>query len=126
MTVRAQALPDQWQVEYSAGRHAGVADTQKQGAGGSAGLRPHELLEAALAACLTITTRLELAERGVEDDAGVAVMVEVIREEATTRFRYSLTLPDELATHRAAIVARLEQSPVRRTLSKTITFELNS
>jgi putative redox protein len=48
----------------------------KLGVGGIGGFRPHELLEAALATCTTITARMALAERGL-DDAGVGVRVEV-------------------------------------------------
>ncbi|MCL2781464.1 MAG: OsmC family protein [Actinomycetia bacterium] len=122
MTVRAHALPVPWQARYAAGANSGVADTIKAGVGGSAGCRPHELLEAALATCMTITARMELRERGV-DDAGVAVTVTLEREPMTSRFHYSLELPVALEPQRAAIAARLERSPVRTTLSRALTFE---
>ena len=123
MAVSARALPEKWQAEYVVGGNRGIADTYKQGVGGGAGLRPHELLEAALASCMTITARMELAELGVDDDAGVEVEVEVIRSDDETRFRYSLRLPERLESYRDRLSARLEHSPVRATLSKPITFE---
>ncbi|MDL4773383.1 MULTISPECIES: OsmC family protein [Thermomonosporaceae] len=53
-----------YQVQFRAGQNAGLADTVKDEVGGSVGLRPHELLEAALASCMTISARMELAELG--------------------------------------------------------------
>jgi putative redox protein len=122
MTVEARALTVPWQVEYTASGHTGIADTIKQGFGGSAGLRPHELLEAALAACMTITARMYLHEHGA-DDTGTGVAVEVVREETASTFRYRLTLPPETEAHRAALMARLAGSPVRTTLSRTLSFQ---
>ena len=121
MTVHAQALVVPWQVEYGNGTHTGIADTSKSGVGGQGGLRPHELLESALATCMAITARLWLAERDL-DDTGLVVSVDVVREETSTRFQYALRLPRALESHRAELLAVLETCPVRRTLSKPITF----
>ena len=68
-----------------------------------------------------IAARMELAEQGL-DDTGVGVAVEVEREEAVSRFRSTLILPPRLEDHRRALLARLERSPVRTTLSKTLAF----
>ena len=122
MTVDARAMPDKWQVRYTAGENDGVADTLKSGVGGSAGLRPHELLEAALATCMTITARMELSDHDL-DDTDVAVTVTIDRTDETSCFRYALTLPAALEPQRAAIMARLEHSPVRTTLTKTLSFQ---
>jgi len=122
MTVQADTLPTRWQVEFQAGEHRGVADTAKLGVGGAGGLRPHELLEAALATCMTITARIWLAEQSISDD-GVAVAVQVVRHDDASRFQYRLVLPEPLEIYRSQITERLEQSPVRTTLSKNLTFE---
>src|SRR5689334_21670728 len=53
-----------------------VEDTEKNGAGGSAGFRPHELLEAALAACTNLTLRLSAEKLGI-DLAGLKTVVEM-------------------------------------------------
>jgi putative redox protein len=119
--VEAEALPVPWQVRLRAGGNEAVADTAKDGSGGCAGMRPHELLEAALAACMTISARMTLAGLGVAD-AGVAVRVNLERGEEATRFRYELILPAALEPHRAAVAERIARSPVRATLSKPLTF----
>ena len=120
MTVEAKALAPRWQARYAVGDHSGVADTAKSG-GGDAGLRPHELLEAALATCLTITARMVLAARNLPDDE-VAVSVEVVRQPDATVFRHTLDLPASLESERAALMAHLERCPVRTTLSRPISF----
>ncbi|WP_206507883.1 OsmC family protein [Streptomyces chrestomyceticus] len=120
--VEAVALPAPWQVRFQAGDNVAVADTLKAGTGGSAGMRPHELLEASLATCMTISARMALADLSIAD-ADVRVRVHLEREEAATRFRYELLLAPELEAHRPAIEERIERSPVRSTLGKPLTFE---
>ncbi|MCL2482923.1 MAG: OsmC family protein [Propionibacteriaceae bacterium] len=122
MSVYARALSDLWQVEYSTGSHSGVSDTMKNGVGGGAGLRPHELLEAAVASCMTITARMCLEEHGCPSN-GVGVEVELERTEDESCFRYSLHLPTDLEQQRAVILDRLENSAVKTTLSKLLVFE---
>ncbi|MFC6061039.1 OsmC family protein [Streptomyces ochraceiscleroticus] len=66
-------------MAYPAGENEGLADTCKAGVGGSAGPRPHELLEAALTTCMTITARMALVDLGVEGigetEGGMSVQV---------------------------------------------------
>jgi len=85
-------------------------------------MRPHELLEASLATCMTISARMALADLGVPD-SGVSVRVRLEREESRTRFLYELVLDPVLETFRPAVVERIECSPVRSTLSKPLIFE---
>ncbi|MFE6691685.1 OsmC family protein [Streptomyces sp. NPDC057743] len=120
--IEAAALPTPWQVRFRAGDNEGLADTLKAGVGGTTGMRPHELLEASLATCLTISARMALAELGVVE-AEVSVRVHLAREETATRFCYELSLDPELAAHRPAVLERLARSPVRATLSKPLSFD---
>src|SRR6185437_5638480 len=77
--IEATALPAAWQVSFRAGDNEGLADTVKNGAGGSAGMRPHELLEASLATCMTISARMTLSDLGIADGE-VRVRVHLERE----------------------------------------------
>jgi putative redox protein len=86
-------------------------------------MRPHELLEASLATCMTISARMALADLGLPCEASVRVRVRLEREESATRFRYELALDPRLEPHRAAVMNRIERSPVRATLSKQLIFE---
>jgi putative redox protein len=120
--IEATALPVAWQVRFRAGEQEGRADTVKDGTGGSAGMRPHELLAASLATCMTISARMALADLGATD-GGVRVRVHLEREQSATRFRYELILDPVLEPHRPAVMERIERSPVRDTLSKQLIFE---
>ena len=120
--VEATSLPAAWQVRFQAGGNEGRADTVKDGTGGSAGLRPHELLEASLATCMTISARMTLSDLGIADGE-VRVRVHLERERSGTRFRYELILDPALEPHRPAVTESIERSPVRSTLSKQLTFE---
>jgi len=120
--IEATALPVAWQVRFRADDQEGRADTVKDGTGGSAGMRPHELLEASLATCMTISARMALADLGIPGGA-VGVRVHLEREQSVTRFRYELILDPALEPHRPAVTERIERSPVRSTLSKQLTFE---
>src|SRR5208282_1448341 len=113
--IEATALPTAWQVRFRAGENEGLADTIKGGTGGSAGMRPHELLEASLATCMTISARMALADLGVTD-GDVSVRVHLERGESATRFRYELALGPALEPHRPTVMERIESSPVRATL----------
>lgn len=120
--IETTALPTPWQVRFRSGENEGLADTLKSGVGGTAGLRPHELLEAALATCMTISARMALAELGVTGgEASVRVHLE--RGESVTGFRYELVLAPALEVHRPVVMERIERSPVRATLSKQLVFE---
>jgi len=116
VTVRAVGCDEPYRTRFTAGAHAGLADTRKGGVGGSAGWRPHELLEAALATCMTITARMAMEGLGVSDPR-VAVSVRLERAPAATIVRYRLSLDPHLDdAQRAAVITRVERSPVVRTL----------
>lgn len=121
--IESRPLHEPYGVEYRAGEHVGRADTVKSGRGGASGLRPHELLEAALASCMTITARMAADDLGLSAD-GIRVRVELERGEGTSLFRYQLQLPEGLSrSQMEAVRARVEDSPVRRTLSADLRFE---
>ncbi len=116
MTVTATVLDEPYQTRFTARAHAGLADTHKGGVGGAAGMRPHELLEAALATCMAMTARMATEALGLADPrASVGVRLE--RCPTSTIIRYRLTVDPRLDdAQRAAVIARVERSPVIGTL----------
>jgi putative redox protein len=116
----ATALDEPYRTRFTAHGHAGLADTRNDGVGGCAGMRPHELLEAALATCMTITARMAMEAIGIADPRA-AVIVRLVRASTTTIVSYRLTVDPRLDdTQRAAVTARVERSPVVRTLQLPI------
>ncbi|MGU7770119.1 OsmC family protein [Burkholderia sp. MR1-5-21] len=113
-------------VALTAGRHRIVSDTCKDGIGGDAGMRPHELLECALAACICMSIGMAADRAGTALPAAT-VDVTMERCDTATRFNASVRFDamlrdDERELVRAAVLA----SPVARTLGKPVQVVLSS
>lgn len=120
--VEAQALATAYQTRFRAGPNSGLAGASKGGCGGRAGPRPHELLEAALATCITISARMALEEIGI-DGAGVTARVWLERTDSASTFHYSLALDSALSgEQRERVLARVMRSAVRTTLERGVRF----
>ena len=109
-----------YRVQLSNGPSLVLADTQKEGKGGHAGMRPHELLESALAACICMSIDMA-AERAGKVFPAVKVQVAIDRQEHETGFRVSLHFATAPSPEQEALAkAAVRTSPVARTLSKPI------
>ncbi len=98
------------------------SDTSRP-AGSGEGFHPHELLEAALASCVGITVRMVATERGLPLQ-DVRATVELDRAADRTVFRTLVELDGPLAEmDRALLLEAARRCPVRKTLSKTLSFE---
>ena len=89
--------------------HAGdlelLANTLKDGIGGTNGFRPHDLLEAALAACMNITARMAAQKAGVALER-VTTSVRLEREgEGPVTFKCSLSIVGKPSEEKRAAVA---------------------
>lgn len=60
--IRSSSLGVPYQTAFTNGAFDAVADVPVENGGGGQGFGPHELLEAALATCLTMTARMSAAE----------------------------------------------------------------
>jgi putative redox protein len=93
-----------------------TADTMKGGAGSSDGFGPHELLEAAVAACMNIGARLKADEMGV-GPVEVATEVSLDRSGDRAVFRGEVHVHGELTDEqRTALEEAAFRCPVSRTL----------
>jgi putative redox protein len=63
--VKTRSEATRYRTTVTNGRVETTADTTKAGVGSLAGFRPHELLEAAVAACMGISARLKADELGL-------------------------------------------------------------
>ena len=71
--IRATSDGVPYRVTFTDGRFAATSDTTAEKGGGDAGFGPHELLEAALATCLTITLEKTARQQGIPlERAGAA------------------------------------------------------
>ena len=106
------------------GTHELVLDAPLAKGGGAQGFGPHELLEAAIAACLNMAVRMHAAAHNLPLTS-VSTAVRLVRpDNSTTRFEYSLHLIGDLTeSQRAALLDAAATCPVRSTLSRTLQFQ---
>lgn len=115
--VKTTSSTTRYQTAVTNGRTETSADTVKEHVGGTAGFRPHELLEAALASCMNISVRLKADELGL---ALAAVRTEVSLDRTVPGkavYRYSLQIDGQLTAEQRAI---LEEAASRGAVSQTL------
>ena len=116
MTTSAAA---RYRTIVTNGRVEATADTLKGSAGSSDGFRPHELLEAAVAACMNISARLKADDMGV-GPVEVATEVSLDRSDGRAVFRGKVRVGGELTE---AQRAALEEAAFRCSVSRTLLRE---
>lgn len=105
------------------GRHTIVTDEPERLGGTDTGPAPHELLPAALAACVSTTVAMYAARKGWEL-AELRVDVGYDNEAEPRRFDVTLHLPAGLDPDRLARIERVARScPVSRALEAGFAFE---
>lgn len=120
--ISCSAADDRWHCSFSNGEFAGDADTTPEKGGAGAGFRPHELLEAALATCLTITAGMAAADAGIDPD-DVTATVDLQRSPTESRFEYTLDFEGIAEADAERLRAAVAHCPVHETLTKTLVFE---
>lgn len=123
--ITATELPDRYQVRFSDGRHDGVADAATVDGGSDAGFKPHALLEAALATCITMTIRMYADRKGLELPALAArVKLDQSRADAPV-MRYDVGFGDAVLTEvQSATLRRVAAAcPVHKLLGRSISIE---
>ena len=101
------------------------SDVTEEKGGKGQYLRPHDLLCAAFASCLNITTRMILERKKIKFEK-VIVKVDLDRsEEKKTKFLYDVDIiGDILIETKKNIINMAKNCPVRKTLLKEIEFEI--
>lgn len=121
--IRAKSQLTPYLTCFSDGEHEGIADTTADKGGQHSGFRPHDLLDAALATCVSMTVRMYADHHGIRL-RGATTNVRLDRSPDEVVFRYEVELDGELtAEERERLLRAAGACPVRRTLSKRIRFE---
>jgi putative redox protein len=115
LTALARSSGDTLRQEVVvAGRHRLVTDEPERLGGGDEGPAPHELVPAALAACVVTTIRMYARTKGW-DLGEIAVDVVYDHKSTPRRFDVAIHLPQGLSElQRARIMKVAEACPVRR------------
>lgn len=112
-----------YQTQLTNGTHCLLSDTTREKGGSESGVRPHELLEAALASCINITLRMYADQHGMAlSDVTTRVKLDRSNPEETV-FEYKVELQGTLSEQdRARLLGVAAKCPVRKTLSKRMGF----
>ena len=121
--IRSSNLEVPYQTAFTNGAAEAVADVPVEKGGGGQGFGPHELLEAALATCVTMTAQMFAADHGLPLTAArCAVRIDRSMPGAAT-LTYALALDGPLSGEQSARVRdAVSRCPVARTLTGAITL----
>jgi putative redox protein len=122
--VTTESHSDRYLTLFSNGAHDSSADTTEDKGGGGKGFRPHDLLEAALATCLSMEVRIH-ADRNAIPLEEVRTSVTLDRgTPGTSLFRYSIDLGGPISDEqRETLLGVADKCSVHRTLSANIRFQ---
>lgn len=121
--IRSNGLSTPFQAEFTNGSHTSTADAPVAKGGGGRGFGPHELLEAALATCLTMTVQMTAAKYGYPL-AEVRSEVRVDRSApGAPALDYSLEFGGPLSEEQIAhLRTAAAECPVGKTLTGRVTL----
>lgn len=89
------------------------------------GFRPHELLEGALASCISISIRMIAKEKNIKVEK-VETIVYIEKKGDKTIFNYQIILDDKLNPNdREFLMNIIDLCAVKQTLSKQLEFKQN-
>ena len=110
---------------FTNGEHSAFADAPKHKGGLAAALGPHELLEAALATCISIAVRMRAADEGIAlEDVDTRVHLDRTTE-GTATFDCDVQITGALSPEqRQLLLDAASNCPVRQTLSRRLEFRL--
>lgn len=116
--IRAETRAEAYQVAFTDGVHSGVADLPTAKGGAGRGFGPHDLLEAALATCLTMTARLYADKHGLPLAAARCTVNLDRTDPRAVVADYDLTFDGPLTDDQAAALrAAVARCPVAKTLA---------
>ncbi len=112
-----------YRVVISNGTHEIFADTTDTHGGGASAIRPHELLEGALAGCLNMTIRMYADKQGIPLTKVTTAVSADRTQPGKTVFKYSFSVEGAFTDEQREELDRIaENCPVHKTLSNAIEF----
>ena len=122
--ITSTSLDEKYLARFTDGSHEALADTLPEYGGKGGGFKPVDLLEAALANCITMVLRIAADKRGIPL-TGVSVQVQLNREnKAESVFEYRIAMQGELTEDQRAILLRAAGGcPVKKILGGAVAFK---
>jgi putative redox protein len=122
--ISATSQPARYKTLFSDGAHEGLADVSADKGGQGEGFRPHALLEAALASCVSMTVRMYADHHSIPLGAVTAKVTLDRSHPDEIVFRYEVDVDGDFTPEQKdKLLHAASACPVRKTLSKKIRFE---
>lgn len=122
--IRTESFPQAYRTRVMNDGHELASDAPLNKGGDGAGFGPHELLEAALAACINMAVRMHANQHSIPLRA-VTTRVTLDRAKpGIVCFEYSMDMEGPLSSDQCRQLERAaEECPVRKTLSSRLEFK---
>jgi putative redox protein len=122
--ISATSQPARYQTRFSDGEHHCISDVPAEKGGQHAGFRPHALLEAALASCVSMTVRMYADHHAIPLHSVTAKVTLDRSHPDEIVFQYEVDVEGDLTpAQKNRLMHAASACPVRKTLSKRIRFE---
>lgn len=110
-------------VEMNTRNHSLISGLTENLGGNDEGINPHELLEAALAACTILTVQMYAAKKGIALESTKA-LVKIVSEGSETRISRELTFQGDLKPEEKTKLTEIaEKCPIHRLLQSQVIIE---
>ncbi|GFK95111.1 hypothetical protein NNJEOMEG_02968 [Fundidesulfovibrio magnetotacticus] len=121
--IVSQSLEQDYLARFSDGTHEALSDTTPEHGGAAAGFSPHDLLEAALANCIVIISRMYAKKHDIPLE-GVKATVTLRRDDpAKAVFEYSVEHQGDITPEqRERLLKAISACPVHKTLKREMVF----
>lgn len=122
--IESRTLTSHFQSEFGNGKLVSIADLPSEKGGLGQGFGPHELLEAALATCMTMTVHMHAAKHAMPlREARCQVRIDRSNP-AEAKLEYRLEIDGPLTVDQVDdLRGALAQCPVKRTLTHPIRID---
>lgn len=117
---------EHYRVVISNGEHEITADAPVLKGGSGSAMRPHQLLEAALASCLNITIRMYADKKGIPL-SNIRTMVTADRSQiGETVFQYSYAFDGNMTDRQLERLQEIvAECPIQKMLANRISFKVD-
>lgn len=122
--ITSTSKTEKYLTSFTDGKHEALADAPMEMGGQFAGFKPVQLLEAALASCITIVLRIAAEKRNIPLD-GVEAVVKLNQDDkAESVFEYKVELKGALtAEQRETLMRAVAGCPVKKIMGGAVSFK---
>ncbi|MDR3641431.1 MAG: OsmC family protein [Humidesulfovibrio sp.] len=122
--ITSTSLPEKYCARFTDGKHEALADAPVEMGGQFAGFKPVQMLEAALATCITIVLRIAADKREIPLEGAEAVVKLNQDNKDESVFEYRVELKGKLTDdQRTTLLRAVAGCPVKKIMGGAVSFK---